>query len=183
MEDNYALGHGGATASAGRDIVLYNFSVRMWEQLIHFHIMQLMDSLSLWEGPRPHLFNLTVVMRTCYDPISRSAVFLGDTSDMMSTSIAQSLASKTSTQVFVSYNLQNTENRIKEETGFSREALAKAVEKTGITCKTDILKKWTGFYHLCIKEEEKKKKEKGEEEKEEKGKEEKEKKNASNFHS
>uniref|UniRef100_A0A4X1TNX8 Uncharacterized protein n=2 Tax=Sus scrofa TaxID=9823 RepID=A0A4X1TNX8_PIG len=29
----------------------HSFSMRMWEELIHFHFMQLMASLSLWEGP------------------------------------------------------------------------------------------------------------------------------------
>lgn len=59
-----------------------------------------------------------------YDSIPVSTSLLGDNSDMAtSTGLAQHLARKTNKQVFVSYNLQNTdsnfallvENRIKEE--------------------------------------------------------------------
>lgn len=57
------------------------------------------------------------------DSIPLSTALLGDTSDTMSTGLAQRLARKTSKQVFVSYNLPNTsssfellvESRIKEE--------------------------------------------------------------------
>ncbi|XP_049571396.1 proteasome assembly chaperone 4 isoform X2 [Orcinus orca] len=57
------------------------------------------------------------------DPIPVSTALLGDMSDTTSTGLAQRLARKTSKQVFVSYNLPNTdssftllvENRIKEE--------------------------------------------------------------------
>uniref|UniRef100_A0A8C2SHA3 Proteasome assembly chaperone 4 n=1 Tax=Capra hircus TaxID=9925 RepID=A0A8C2SHA3_CAPHI len=57
------------------------------------------------------------------DSIPLSTALLGDTSDTMSTGLAQRLARKTSKQVFVSYNLPNTsssfellvENRIREE--------------------------------------------------------------------
>ncbi|XP_010621063.1 proteasome assembly chaperone 4 isoform X1 [Fukomys damarensis] len=57
------------------------------------------------------------------DPIPVCTSLLGDTSDTTSAGLAQRLARKTNKQVFVSYNLQNTdsnfalliENRIKEE--------------------------------------------------------------------
>ncbi|KAB1261717.1 Proteasome assembly chaperone 4 [Camelus dromedarius] len=104
------------------DVSLHNFSARLWEQLVHFHVMRLTDSLFLCGGhaaPR----NLAVAMCTRYDPIPVSTALFGDTSDTTSTGLAQRLARKTSKQVFVSYNLQNTdssfaflvENRIKEE--------------------------------------------------------------------
>uniref|UniRef100_A0A8C6CGV6 Proteasome assembly chaperone 4 n=1 Tax=Moschus moschiferus TaxID=68415 RepID=A0A8C6CGV6_MOSMO len=110
-------------AAAGGDVSLHNFSARLWEQLVHFHVMRLTDSLFLWVGATPHLRNLAVAMCTRYDSIPLSTALLGDTSDTMSTGLAQRLARKTSKQVFVSYNLPNTsssfellvENRIKEE--------------------------------------------------------------------
>ncbi|XP_014796256.1 PREDICTED: proteasome assembly chaperone 4 [Calidris pugnax] len=57
------------------------------------------------------------------DSIPVAASLLGDPSDTASACLAQRLASKTKKQIFVSYNLQNTdsnftlliENRIKEE--------------------------------------------------------------------
>uniref|UniRef100_A0A8C3Q522 Proteasome assembly chaperone 4 n=1 Tax=Geospiza parvula TaxID=87175 RepID=A0A8C3Q522_GEOPR len=57
------------------------------------------------------------------DSIPVAASLLGDPSDTASSCLAQRLASKTKKQIFVSYNLQNTdsnftlliENRIKEE--------------------------------------------------------------------
>lgn len=110
-------------AAAGGGVSLHNFSARLWEQLVHFHVMRLTDSLFLWVGATPHLRNLSVAMCSRYDPIPVCTSLLGNTSDMTSTGLAQRLARKTSKQVFVSYNLQNTdsnftllvENRIKEE--------------------------------------------------------------------
>ncbi|XP_072801877.1 proteasome assembly chaperone 4 isoform X3 [Vicugna pacos] len=114
---------GPRAAAASGDVSLHNFSARLWEQLVHFHVMRLTDSLFLWVGATPHLRNLAVAMCTRYDPIPVSTALLGDTSDTTSTGLAQRLARKTNKQVFVSYNLQNTdssfaflvENRIKEE--------------------------------------------------------------------
>ncbi|XP_038531058.1 proteasome assembly chaperone 4-like isoform X1 [Canis lupus familiaris] len=113
--------HGGA--AAGGDVSLHNFSGRLWGQIIHFHVMQLMDSLFLWVWATPHLRNLTMTMCNRYDSIPVSTSLLGDTSNMTSIGFAQRLARKTNKQVFVSYNLQNTDsnfpllvqNRIKEE--------------------------------------------------------------------
>ncbi|XP_015421203.1 PREDICTED: proteasome assembly chaperone 4 [Myotis davidii] len=73
------------------------------------------------EEPRHPSGNGAVVLRQDSIPVSTS--LLGDTSDTTSTGLAQRLARKTNKQVFVSYNLQNTdnnfallvENRIKEE--------------------------------------------------------------------
>ncbi|XP_040859236.1 proteasome assembly chaperone 4-like [Ochotona curzoniae] len=70
-----------------------------------------------------HLRNLAVAMCSRYDSIPVSTHLLGDASDTSSTGLAQRLARKTNKQVFVSYNLQNTdsnfallmENRIMEE--------------------------------------------------------------------
>nr|XP_012295706.1 proteasome assembly chaperone 4 isoform X1 [Aotus nancymaae] len=113
----------GPVAAAGWDVSLHNFSARLWEQLVHFHVMRLTDSLFLWVGATPHLRNLAVAMCSRYDSIPVSTSLLGDTSDTTSTGLAQRLARKTNKQVFVSYNLQTTdsnfallvENRIKEE--------------------------------------------------------------------
>uniref|UniRef100_A0A8C5VL58 Proteasome assembly chaperone 4 n=1 Tax=Microcebus murinus TaxID=30608 RepID=A0A8C5VL58_MICMU len=151
----------GPPASAAGDVSLHNFSARLWEQLVHFHVMRLTDSLFLWVGATPHLRNLAVAMCSRYDSIPVSTSLLGDTSDTTSTGLAQRLGlagetglvcecgvdwvlnkdhevegftlltlphtlpinMKTNKQVFVSYNLQNTdsnfallvENRIKEE--------------------------------------------------------------------
>lgn len=110
-------------AAAGADVSLHNFSARLWEQLVHFHVMRLTDSLFLWVGATPHLRNLAVAMCSRYDSIPVCTSLFGDTSDTTSTGLAQRLARKTSKQVFVSYNLSNTdsnftllvENRIKEE--------------------------------------------------------------------
>ncbi|XP_051025861.1 proteasome assembly chaperone 4 isoform X1 [Acomys russatus] len=110
-------------AAAGADVSLHNFSAMLWEQLVHFHVMRLTDSLFLWVGATPHLRNLAVAMCSRYDSIPVCTSLFGDTSDTTSTGLAQRLARKTSKQVFVSYNLNNTdsnftllvENRIKEE--------------------------------------------------------------------
>lgn len=53
-------------AAAGGDVCLHNFSARLWEQLVHFHVMRLTDSLFLWVGATPHLRNLAVAMCSRY---------------------------------------------------------------------------------------------------------------------
>ncbi|XP_036093350.1 proteasome assembly chaperone 4 isoform X2 [Rousettus aegyptiacus] len=81
----------GQWAAAGGDVSLHNFSARLWEQLVHFHVMRLTDSLFLWVGATPHLRNLAVAMCSRYDSIPVSTSLLGDTSDTTSTGLAQRL--------------------------------------------------------------------------------------------
>ncbi|XP_030358716.1 proteasome assembly chaperone 4 [Strigops habroptila] len=120
-----AAGSGGPAAAAGggAGIALHDFSGRLGEQRVHFHAMRLRDSLFLWVGAAPALASLAVAMCSPRDSIPVAASLLGDPSDTASACLAQRLASKTKKQIFVSYNLQNTdssftlliENRIKEE--------------------------------------------------------------------
>lgn len=56
----------GPRAAGGGDVSLHNFSARLWEQLVHFHVMRLTDSLFLWVGATPHLRNLAVAMCNRY---------------------------------------------------------------------------------------------------------------------
>ena len=56
----------GPRAAAAGDVSLHNFTARLWEQLVHFHVMRLTDSLFLWVGATPHLRNLAVAMCTRY---------------------------------------------------------------------------------------------------------------------
>ncbi|XP_061446912.1 proteasome assembly chaperone 4 isoform X2 [Rhineura floridana] len=124
MEEPQELGREGAErVSAGDQISLHNFCGRLSEQLVQFHAMRLRDSLFLWIGESPELSNLAVAMCTPRDSIPASTLLFGNASDSTSNSLAQRLASKTKKQIFVSYNIQNTdnsfillvENRIKEE--------------------------------------------------------------------
>ncbi|XP_054983589.1 proteasome assembly chaperone 4 [Sorex araneus] len=109
--------------TAAGDVSLHNFSARLWEQLVHFHVMRLADSLFLWVGATPHLRNLAVAMCSRFDSVPVATSLFGDASDPASTGLAQRLARKTRKQVFVSYNLPTAdsgvtllvENRIKEE--------------------------------------------------------------------
>ncbi|XP_061051661.1 proteasome assembly chaperone 4 isoform X1 [Eubalaena glacialis] len=59
----------GPGAAARGNVSLHNFSARLWEQLVHFHVMRLTDSLFLWVGATPHLRNLSVAMCTRYAPL------------------------------------------------------------------------------------------------------------------
>lgn len=56
----------GQWAAAAGGVSLHNFSARLWEQLVHFHVMRLTDSLFLWVGATPHLRNLAVAMCSRY---------------------------------------------------------------------------------------------------------------------
>nr|XP_012295707.1 proteasome assembly chaperone 4 isoform X2 [Aotus nancymaae] len=62
----------GPVAAAGWDVSLHNFSARLWEQLVHFHVMRLTDSLFLWVGATPHLRNLAVAMCSRYEFYQRT---------------------------------------------------------------------------------------------------------------
>ncbi|XP_032036491.1 proteasome assembly chaperone 4 [Aythya fuligula] len=112
-----------AVAMVESGIVLHDFSGRLGEQRVHFHAMRLRDSLFLWVGAAPALASLAVAMCSPRDGVPVSTSLLGDPSDTASACLAQRLARKTKKQIFVSYNLQNTdsnftlliENRIKEE--------------------------------------------------------------------
>ncbi|XP_062426009.1 proteasome assembly chaperone 4 [Rhea pennata] len=116
-------GGGGQAAAAGGGIAVHDFSGQLGEQRVHFHAMRLRDSLFLWVGAAPALASLAVAMCNPRDSVPVSASLLGDPSDPAAVSLARRLARKTKKQIFVSYNLQNTdssfslliENRIKEE--------------------------------------------------------------------
>ncbi|XP_030064423.1 proteasome assembly chaperone 4 [Microcaecilia unicolor] len=104
-------------------ISLHNFSEKISEQQVHFHVMGMADCLLLWIGATPTLSNLAVAMCNRFDQIPVSTSLLGDMSDTTSSAFAQRLAKKTKKQVFVSYNLPHAdgnfilliENRIKKE--------------------------------------------------------------------
>ncbi|XP_036377791.1 proteasome assembly chaperone 4 [Megalops cyprinoides] len=110
--------------AAGDDAIsVHDFSEKILEQVIHFHIMKMKGGFFLWVGASPHLSNLAVAMSSKYDSMPLSTLVLGDPSDTAPNSLAQRLAKKTKKQVFVSYNLPGTEanltllveNRIKKE--------------------------------------------------------------------
>ncbi|XP_056131972.1 proteasome assembly chaperone 4 [Lampris incognitus] len=103
-------------------ITVHNFSEKILEQTIHFHVMKLNGGFFLWVGSTPVLSNLAVSMSSRYDPMPLSALVMGDPSDTAPNSLAQRLAKRTKKQVFVSYNLPSgsnlsllVENRIKKE--------------------------------------------------------------------
>ncbi|KAM9849035.1 proteasome assembly chaperone 4 [Aulostomus maculatus] len=104
-------------------ISVHNFSEKILEQTVHFHVMKLNGGFFLWVGSSPVLSNLAVSMSSKYDSMPLSTLVLGDPSDTAPNSLAQRLAKKTKKQVFVSYSLPVTdaslsllvENRIKTE--------------------------------------------------------------------
>lgn len=80
--------HGGAAGCRGQGRLSTQLPGRLGEQLVHFHVMQLMDLLFLWVGATPHLHNLAVAMCNRYDSIPVSMSLLEDTSDTVSTGLA-----------------------------------------------------------------------------------------------
>ncbi|KAK3506891.1 hypothetical protein QTP70_030914 [Hemibagrus guttatus] len=104
-------------------ISVHDFSEKLLEQVVHFHVMKLNGGFLLWVGTSPVLSNLAVSMDSRFDSMPLSTLVLGDSSDTTPTSLAQRLTKKTKKQVFVSYNLPVTdsnlsmlvENRIKQE--------------------------------------------------------------------
>ncbi|XP_068445912.1 proteasome assembly chaperone 4 [Clinocottus analis] len=104
-------------------ITVHNFSDRILEQVVHFHVMKLSGGFFLWVGSSPVLSNLAVSMSSRFGSMPSSTLLMGDPSDTAPNSIAQRLAKKTKKQVFVSYSLPTTasnlsllvESRIKKE--------------------------------------------------------------------
>ncbi|OCT74445.1 proteasome assembly chaperone 4 [Xenopus laevis] len=98
--------------SSPRAITLYNFSEKICEQLVHFHVMGMEDCFFLWVGLSPVLANLSMAMCSRFDSVPLSTLVFGDTSDIMSTSFAQRLAKKTKKQVFASVNIPTNESQL-----------------------------------------------------------------------
>ncbi|XP_072245030.1 proteasome assembly chaperone 4 [Leuresthes tenuis] len=104
-------------------ISVHNFSEKILEQVVHFHVMKLSGGFFLWVGSTPVLSNLAVSMSSRYDSMPLSTLVMGDPSNTAANSLAQRLAKRTKKQVFVSYSLPMTdsslsllvENRIKKE--------------------------------------------------------------------
>ncbi|XP_026856676.1 proteasome assembly chaperone 4 [Electrophorus electricus] len=104
-------------------ITVYDFSEKILEQVVHFHVMKLNGGFFLWIGTSAVLSNLAVSMCSKFDSMPLSTSVLGDSSETTPNSLAQRLTKKTKKQVFVSYNLPMTdsnltllvENRIKKE--------------------------------------------------------------------
>ncbi|KAM3875814.1 proteasome assembly chaperone 4 [Diretmus argenteus] len=111
------------TRAAHDVITIHNFSEKILEQIVHFHVTKFSGGFFLWVGATPVLSNLAVSMSSRYDPMPLSTLVMGDPSDTTPNSLSQRLAKKTKKQVFVSYNLPMTdsnisllvENRIKKE--------------------------------------------------------------------
>ncbi|XP_075901461.1 proteasome assembly chaperone 4 [Nelusetta ayraudi] len=109
--------------TACESITVHNFSERILEQVIHFHVMKMSGGFFLWVGSAPELSNLAVSMCSKYDSMPLSTLVLGDPSNTAPNSLAQRLAKKTKKQVYVSCSLPVTdgnvgllvEDRIKKE--------------------------------------------------------------------
>nr|XP_040039579.1 proteasome assembly chaperone 4 isoform X2 [Gasterosteus aculeatus aculeatus] len=79
---------------ASAAITVHNFSERILEQVIHFHVMKLSGGFFLW------------------DSMPLSTLVMGDPSNTAANSMAQRLAKKTKKQVFVSYSLPMTDSNL-----------------------------------------------------------------------
>ncbi|XP_019958156.1 proteasome assembly chaperone 4 [Paralichthys olivaceus] len=104
-------------------VSLHNFSEKILEQLVHFHVMKLSGGFFLWVGSAPVLSNMAMSMSSKFDSMPLSTLVMGDPSNTAPTSLSLRLAKRTNKQVFVSYSLPMTdsnlsllvENRIKKE--------------------------------------------------------------------
>ena len=48
------------------DIMIHNFSERLSENVVHFHVMKMIDSLFIWIGKEAEFSSLSVAMCTKY---------------------------------------------------------------------------------------------------------------------
>ncbi|XP_029355744.1 proteasome assembly chaperone 4 [Echeneis naucrates] len=93
-------------------ISVHNFSEKILEQMVHFHVMKLSGGFFLWIGSSPVLSNLAVSVSSRYDSMPLSTLVMGDPSNTAPNSLSQRLAKKTKKQVFVSYSLPMTDSRL-----------------------------------------------------------------------
>jgi proteasome assembly chaperone 4 len=49
-----------------RELMVHNFSERLLDTVVHFHIMKMKDSLLIWIGKKAELNSLSVAMCTKY---------------------------------------------------------------------------------------------------------------------
>ncbi|KAF5893805.1 proteasome assembly chaperone 4, partial [Clarias magur] len=83
---------GSGSARARSDTIgVHDFSDKLLEQMVHFHVMKLSGGFFLWVGTGPVLSNLAVSMDSRYDSMPLSTLILGDSSDTTATSLAQRL--------------------------------------------------------------------------------------------
>ncbi|XP_031725548.1 proteasome assembly chaperone 4 [Anarrhichthys ocellatus] len=123
VEKSYTKMNDARNGEVFEAITVHNFSERILEQVIHFHVMKLSGGFFLWVGSSPVLSNLAVSMGSRYDSMPLSTLVMGDPSNTAPNSMAQRLAKKTKKQVYVSYSLPMTnsnisllvESRIKKE--------------------------------------------------------------------
>ncbi|XP_068092923.1 proteasome assembly chaperone 4 [Hyperolius riggenbachi] len=100
-------------SSAKHQTSIHNFSEKLCDKLVHFHVMSLQDCFFLWVGFCPTLRNLAVAMCSRYDDsVPLSTLILGDKSDPTSSSFAQRLAKKTQKQVFASINIPTNDSQL-----------------------------------------------------------------------
>lgn len=90
-------------------ISVHNFSEKILEHTVHFHVMKLSGGFFLWLGSSPVLNNLAVSMCSKLDCTPVSTLVLGDPSDPSPAALAQRLAKKTQKQVYVSSSLPQTD--------------------------------------------------------------------------
>lgn len=58
--------NGTEDGSVGESITVHNFSEKILEQVVHFHVMKLSGAFFLWVGSSPELSNLAVSMCSKY---------------------------------------------------------------------------------------------------------------------
>uniref|UniRef100_A0A8C7XZH1 Proteasome assembly chaperone 4 n=1 Tax=Oryzias sinensis TaxID=183150 RepID=A0A8C7XZH1_9TELE len=76
-----------------RGISVHNFSEKILEQVVHFHVMKLDGGFFLWVGSAPVLSNLAVSLNSKYDSMPLSTLVMGDPSETTASSLAQRLGS------------------------------------------------------------------------------------------
>ncbi|CDQ61496.1 unnamed protein product [Oncorhynchus mykiss] len=80
------------SGAVGDAITVHDFSEKILEQTVHFHVIKLNGGFFLWVGSNPVLSNLAVSMESKFDSMPLSTLVLGDPSDTTPNSLAQRLS-------------------------------------------------------------------------------------------
>ncbi|XP_059156633.1 proteasome assembly chaperone 4-like [Physella acuta] len=82
-----------------------DFSDNLLEKTVYFKIIKLEESFFIWVGANPILSNMAVAMPAKYGNIPSGSVLFGGKSEHTSSALAQKLAKKYNSQVFISCSI------------------------------------------------------------------------------
>ncbi|XP_076844160.1 proteasome assembly chaperone 4 isoform X1 [Brachyhypopomus gauderio] len=86
-------------------ITVHDFSEKILEQLVHFHVMKLDGGFFLWVGASAVLGNMALSMSSARESLPLCTLVLGDSSETTPSSLAQRLSTQHTDRLYCTYFL------------------------------------------------------------------------------